>query len=74
MTKEIEIPYNENTTMDKDKAGSIIRDVKSLFKGPVLIANALPVFVGFWLALHFTGELYLRTAGCFGSPLLVAQF
>lgn len=56
MTKEIEISYNENGTIDNEKTGTLIADLKSLFKAPVLIANALPVFVGFWLALHFTGD------------------
>ncbi|WP_059173534.1 heme o synthase [Bacillus sp. FJAT-27445] len=32
-----------------------LRDVRSLFKGPVLAANVLPVFTGFWLALFFNG-------------------
>jgi heme o synthase len=40
-----------------DKTNTSIRsDIKALFKGNVLLANALPVFAGFWLALHFSGE------------------
>ena len=56
MTKDIEITYTEKgTIIDDAKSGTFIADLKLLFKGPVLLANALPVFVGFWLALHFTG-------------------
>ncbi|MGG3466099.1 heme o synthase [Neobacillus pocheonensis] len=33
---------------------SLIADLKALFKASVLIANVLPVFSGFWLALYFT--------------------
>ncbi|WP_409271262.1 heme o synthase [Neobacillus sp. SCS-31] len=32
-----------------------LRDVRSLFKGPVLVVNVLPIFTGFWLALFFNG-------------------
>ncbi|MCT2537899.1 heme o synthase [Aquibacillus koreensis] len=34
---------------------SVIADIKSLFKGLVLISNVLPVLIGFWLALYFSG-------------------
>ncbi|WHY78753.1 heme o synthase [Neobacillus sp. WH10] len=34
---------------------TLFADIRALFKGPVLIANVLPVFTGFWLALYFTG-------------------
>ena len=56
MTKDIEITYSENgTILDDASSTTFMADLKLLFKGPVLLANALPVFVGFWLALHFTG-------------------
>lgn len=35
---------------------NLITDIKSLFKGLVLISNVLPVFTGLWLALYFTGS------------------
>ncbi|MFC5602276.1 heme o synthase [Sporosarcina koreensis] len=78
MTKEIEITYTENeTVIDGGKSGTLIADLKSLFKGPVLLANALPVFVGFWLALHFTGGSLLANGKLFwltiiGSTILMA--
>jgi heme o synthase len=40
--------------LDQKSTSGIITDLKLLFKAPVLIANVLPVFTGFWLALHYT--------------------
>lgn len=37
---------------------TFISDLMSLFKAPVLIANVVPVFTGFWLALHFTNASF----------------
>ncbi|MBO0962618.1 heme o synthase [Neobacillus sp. MM2021_6] len=39
-------------------SSTFFADIRSLFKGPVLIANVLPVFTGFWLALYFTGASF----------------
>lgn len=78
MTKEMDITYNETkTSIEKERTTTIIADLKSLFKAPVLLANALPVFVGFWLALHFTGESLLANSKLFwltiiGSTILMA--
>lgn len=36
------------------QTASIFANIKSLFKGLVLISNVLPIFAGFWLALFFT--------------------
>ncbi|MCM3638105.1 heme o synthase [Sporosarcina luteola] len=77
MTKDIEITYTENgTIIDEERSSTIIADLKSLFKAPVLLANALPVFVGFWLALHFTGDSLLANSKLFwltiiGSTILM---
>ncbi|MFA9557942.1 heme o synthase [Evansella sp. AB-rgal1] len=35
-------------------------DIAKLVKAPVLIANVLPVFVGFWLALYMTNTSFLE--------------
>src|SRR5699024_5881468 len=35
-----------------------IINIKYLLKGKVLIANVLPVFTGFWLALYFSGHTF----------------
>jgi len=53
-----------------------LADVKSLFKGAVLVANVLPVFTGFWLALFFSGYEFADYLGLFwltmaGSILLM---
>lgn len=52
-------------------------DMMALFKGIVLIANVLPVFAGFWLALVFTNtpfamNLNLFFLTIFGSTLVMA--
>lgn len=39
-------------------SSTFFADLRSLIKGPVLIANVLPVFTGFWLALYFTGASF----------------
>jgi len=62
---------NERTT------SSLISDLKKLFKAGVLIANVLPVFTGFWLALHFTHASFLAHGGVFlltiiGSTMVMA--
>lgn len=35
-----------------------LQDLKLLIKYRVLLANVVPVFTGFWLALYFTGSLF----------------
>ncbi|MEK5038415.1 heme o synthase [Sporosarcina sp. FSL K6-3457] len=45
----------EKATLSNERTlATKIADLKSLFKGVVLIANVLPVLTGFWLALHFS--------------------
>ncbi|WP_306798587.1 heme o synthase [Oceanobacillus saliphilus] len=44
---------------------TLIKDIKSLIKFRVLIANVLPVFVGFWLALYFSGGSFSENIGTF---------
>ncbi|WP_099157662.1 heme o synthase [Virgibacillus ndiopensis] len=44
--------------IDEQHATSIFFDLKELLKGIVLIANVLPVFTGFWLALYFTDSSF----------------
>lgn len=40
-------------------------NIKYLLKGKVLIANVLPVFTAFWLALHFTHQSFFDHLGTF---------
>lgn len=54
-----------------------LSDLKELFKGIVLIANVLPVFAGFWLALFFNHAAFADYWGIFlltmfGSTLVMA--
>lgn len=60
-----------------EKGSSLFSDIKLLFKAPVLMANVLPVFTGFWLALYFTGSSFSDHLGLFfltifGSTLVMA--
>lgn len=68
----------EKATLSNERTMSTkIADLKSLFKGIVLIANVLPVLTGFWLALHFSNttlaenwDVFLLTMA--GSTLVMA--
>lgn len=42
------------TIINEQKIPSLFSDIKALLKLPVLLANVLPVFTGFWLALYFS--------------------
>ena len=53
---------------------SIISDLKSLFKAGVLIANVLPVFTGFWLALYFTNQSFIDYIGLFILTMFGSTF
>ncbi|WP_164670084.1 heme o synthase [Virgibacillus doumboii] len=64
----------DNNASDK---ASLLTDLKSLFKLIVLIANAVPVFAGFWLALYFTESSFTAHIDTFlytiiGSSLVMA--
>lgn len=48
-----------NVVTTKDNT-NFLSDLKSLFKGIVLIANVLPVFTGLWLALYFTNTSFME--------------
>jgi protoheme IX farnesyltransferase len=77
---------NEIPSLQKDRTpiisnqqniSAIITDLKLLFKANVLIANVLPVFTGFWLALYFTNSslssnLDVLLLTIFGSTMVIA--
>ncbi|ALX49026.1 heme o synthase [Lentibacillus amyloliquefaciens] len=68
---------NAGYASDKGKESSLVADLKSLFKFPVLIANAVPVFAGFWLAIYFTEASFASNFDTFlltiiGSTLVMA--
>jgi heme o synthase len=67
----------KTTSGSSSKLLSIFIDIKYLLKGKVLVANVLPVFTAYWLALYFTGErftdhwvLFLLTM--IGSTLVIS--
>ena len=68
----------EKATLSNERTiATKIADLKSLFKGVVLIANVLPVLTGFWLALHFSNTTLATNWGVFlltmaGSTLVMA--
>lgn len=52
-------------------------NIKNLLKGKVLIANVLPVFTAFWLAIYFTGASFTDHLATFiltmaGSTLVIS--
>lgn len=67
-----------NATLSSElNKSSIFSDLKALIKARVLIANIFPVFIGFWLALHFSNASFVNHLDIFlstviGSTLVVA--
>lgn len=62
---------------NKRDISAFVSDIKLLFKGPVLLANALPVITGFWLAIYFSGASFSEHLPLFfltfaGSTLVMA--
>ncbi|MBP1930130.1 heme o synthase [Ammoniphilus resinae] len=56
---------------------TLLSDLRSLFKAPVLIANVLPVLSGFWLAIYFTNASFMDHLNLFlltivGSTIVMA--
>lgn len=76
--KEQEIPsvhnIDNNTFLNQQNSVNVFADLKELLKGIVLIANVLPVFVGFWLALYFTGTSFMESWGTFLLTIMGSAF
>ena len=53
---------------------AIISDLRSLFKGFVLIANVLPILTGFWLALYYTHSSIVEYWGVFLMTMVGGTF
>lgn len=71
---EVNLNTNE-ASQQKDR--NLFWDLKELLKGIVLIANVLPVFTGFWLAVYFTEGSFMQHWDVFlltmiGSTLIMA--
>jgi len=63
--------------VEKQTARSIVTDLKVLLKGFVLVANVLPVFSGFWLALYVSNTSFSEMWDTFfymaiGGTLVIA--
>lgn len=72
---KIEIPTSwesNESHQTKSAISSFISDMVYLFKGPVLLANVLPVFTGFWLALYFTNSSFMEQLGVL-FPLMIGS-
>ncbi|NRD78180.1 protoheme IX farnesyltransferase [Bacillus sp. BRMEA1] len=69
MSKE-SIVTAENGRDSALSSSTLFSDLRLLFKGPVLIANALPIFTGFWLALYFTGASFMENLDLFLLTLI----
>lgn len=59
---------------EEQRTSTFIADLRLLFKAPVLIANVLPVFTGFWLALHFTGSSFISQMDLFLLTIIGSTF
>ena len=77
MNKEIAPSPQKAALSNNHHTTSLLPDLRAPFKAPVLIANVLPAFTGFWLALYFTGasffdhwQLFLLTI--IGSTMVMA--
>ncbi|MFC2949954.1 heme o synthase [Virgibacillus sediminis] len=73
----MDLSKNNQSSVTSNQHSNFITDMKALVKSGVLIANALPVFAGFWLAIHFTGVSFFDHWGSFllvmaGSTLVMA--
>ncbi|WP_026907399.1 heme o synthase [Paucisalibacillus globulus] len=53
---------------------TFIADFKSLIKSGVLLANVLPVFSGFWLAIYVTDAIFMDHFGLFLITMLGSTF
>lgn len=76
--EEVHSPLNiEKAHLSIKKNATLISDLKSISKAGVLISNVLPVFTGFWLALHFTNASFIEYWDVFlltivGSTMVMA--
>lgn len=49
---------SEASLLNNEQNTGLVTDLKSLFKGLVLVLNVLPVVIGFWLAVYITGGTF----------------
>jgi len=56
--------YESEAGRESGLSGFLL-NIKNLLKGKVLIANVLPVFTAFWLAIYFTGASFTEHLATF---------
>src|SRR5690625_4111233 len=64
----------EDTVQKSKTIRAYLTDLKYLVKSLVLIANVLPTFAGFWLALYFTNTAFTEVWGVFIYTMLGSLF
>jgi heme o synthase len=62
------------TLSTEQNTSTLMKDLKALFKLPVLIANVLPVFTGFWLALYFSNTSFADYLDVFLLTIIGSTF
>lgn len=68
---------SETSLLKDEKETNMAAELKSLFKGLVLVLNVMPVVIGFWLAVYITGGTFSQYLDTFfltivGSTFLMA--
>lgn len=62
------------TLSTKEKTIALMTDLRSLFKGLVLVSNVLPIITGFWLALYFTNTSFAANWSLFLLTIIGSTF
>lgn len=62
------------TLSTKEKTFTLMADLRSLFKGLVLISNVLPIITGFWLAVYFTNTSFTANWSLFLLTIIGSTF
>ena len=63
-----------STLSTKQKIFPLMNDLRSLFKGLVLISNILPIITGFWLAIYFTNTSFTANWSLFLLTIIGSTF
>lgn len=65
------LQQGRNAAISAERSTStFLSDLKALFKGPVLLANVVPVFTGLWLAIYFNESSLSEHWGLFLLTLI----
>lgn len=66
--------WSKKMNVQDFKLSTFLADLKSLTKSIVLIANVLPVFAGFWLAIYFTNASFMAHFDTFLITIIGSTF